>query len=51
MPALKSVGLSDISFAKREKIAGANGITNYSGSATQNTKLLKLLKAGRLKKA
>lgn len=49
--ALKSVGLSDISFAKREKIADANGITNYSGSATQNTKLLKLLKAGRLKKA
>ena len=32
----------------RSKIAAANGITGYSGSAAQNTRLLELLKQGRL---
>lgn len=39
------------SYANRKKIAKANGITLYIGSASQNTKLLKLLKQGKLKKA
>jgi hypothetical protein len=36
--------------AVRQKIAKANGIAAYSGTAVQNAKLLKLLKAGKLKK-
>lgn len=40
----------DSSFSSRKKIAAKNGIKNYAGTATQNTKLLKLLQSGRLKK-
>ena len=40
----------DSSFANRKKIAVANGITNYSGTMSQNAELVKLLKAGKLKK-
>lgn len=38
------------SFSYREKIAKANGINNYEGTASQNTTMLNLLKAGKLKK-
>lgn len=48
--ALKSIGV-DSSLAKRKKIAKANGIKNYNGSAAENTKLLNLLKKGKLIKA
>lgn len=47
--ALKAVGV-DSSKANRTKIAKANGISNYTGTASQNTKLLNLLKQGKLKK-
>ena len=40
----------DSSYANRKKIAVANGITNYSGTMEQNAELVKLLKAGKLKK-
>lgn len=40
----------DSSLANRKKIAKANAITNYTGTATQNIKLLNLLKQGKLKK-
>ena len=36
------------SFANRKKIANANGIKLYVGTAAQNTKLLNLLKQGKL---
>ena len=45
--ALDSVG-AEFSFAYREKIAKANGIKNYEGTPEQNTKMLKLLKSGKL---
>lgn len=48
--ALGSIGVN-ASFTNRKKIAKANGITNYSGTASQNTKLLELLKSGKLIKA
>lgn len=48
--ALKSIGVNS-SMVNRRKIAKANGIKNYSGSAEQNTKLLELLKKGKLVKA
>ena len=41
----------DSSKAHRTKIAKANGIDGYVGSAEQNTRLLSLLKKGSLKKA
>lgn len=47
--ALKSIGV-DSSLSNRKKIAKSNGISNYSGTASQNTKLLNLLKQGKLKK-
>lgn len=47
---LKAVGV-DYSFINREKIAAANGITNYKGTAAQNAYLLDLLKAGKLLQA
>ena len=47
---LNSIGVTS-SFANRKKIAKANGITNYTGTAKQNTTLLNKLKAGALKKA
>ena len=46
---LKSIGV-DSSFENRKRIAYKNGITNYTGSATQNIRLLNLLKQGKLKK-
>lgn len=46
--ALKTVGEKDTSITNRKKIASLNGIANYSGTATQNTTLLKLLKSGKL---
>jgi len=46
--ALKSIGV-DSSYSYRAKIAAANGISGYSGSASQNTQMLNLLKAGTLK--
>lgn len=47
---LTSIGVNG-SFAFRKKIAKANNITGYVGTATQNTQMLNLLKAGLLKKA
>ena len=47
--ALKAVGV-DSSYDHRAKIAAANGIVNYSGTAAQNTAMLKLLKTGKLVK-
>lgn len=49
--ALKSIGVKDPTIEKRTKIAKANGISGYSGLASQNNTLLTLLKAGKLKKA
>jgi hypothetical protein len=47
--ALKSLNI-DSSYENRKKIAIINGITNYSGTANQNIKLLNLLKKNKLKK-
>ena len=47
---LKSAGVNS-SFDNRKKIAQANGIKNYTGTASQNTALLNKLKKGTLKKA
>ena len=47
---LKSVGVNS-SYDNRKKIAKANGIKNYTGTAKQNTELLNKLKKGTLKKA
>lgn len=49
--ALKSVGVKSPTMALRKKIAEANGIKNYKGSAIDNLKMLNLLKKGKLKKA
>lgn len=53
--ALAEVGEKDTSLSHRKKISVANGITNstltYVGTASQNTKMLNLLKQGKLKKA
>ena len=46
---LNKVG-ADSSYNNRKKIAVANGIQNYSGTAAQNTELLSLLNEGILKK-
>lgn len=48
---LKGVGEKDTSVAHRLKIANKNGIRQYRGSAQENTRLLNLLKQGKLKKA
>ncbi len=45
--ALDAVG-ADASYANRAKIAQANGIGGYRGTAAQNTRMLELLKAGTL---
>ena len=45
--ALNSLGIGS-SFANRKNIAKANGISNYTGTALQNIKLLNLLKQGKL---
>lgn len=47
--ALKAVK-ADSSYDYREKIAAANGITGYKGTAVQNIKMLNLLKKGTLLK-
>lgn len=47
--ALDSVG-ADSSYAYRARVAAANGITSYSGTAEQNTRLLAALKNGTLKR-
>lgn len=49
--ALATVGEKDTSMPHRKKIAEANGISNYTGMASQNLSLVKLLKAVKLKKA
>jgi hypothetical protein len=49
--ALAAVGEKDTSKTHRAKIASANGISGYNGSAVDNTKLLVLLKSGKLVKA
>lgn len=46
---LKSVGV-DSSYNHRKEIAKTNGIKGYKGTAAQNTKMLNLLKQGKLKK-
>lgn len=35
-------------YSLQKKVAAANGITNYTGTAAQNTKMLNLLKKGKL---
>lgn len=45
--ALNSLGIGS-SFANRKKIAKANSITLYAGTAAQNIRLLNLLKQGKL---
>ena len=47
--ALKSLSINP-SKSNRKKIATLNGIKNYTGSATQNTRLLNLFKKGKLVK-
>ena len=47
--ALKMIG-EDNSFSYRSKIAAANGIANYTGTAAQNLQMVGLLKQGRLLK-
>lgn len=47
--ALNSIGV-DSSKEHRKLIAAANGIPDFKGTATQNTKMLKLLKTGQLRK-
>lgn len=47
---LKSLGINP-SKSNRKKIAALNGIKNYTGSAMQNTRLLNLLKKGKLIKS
>lgn len=48
--ALMTVGEMNITKSYRKNIAAANGIKNYTGTAAENTKLLKLLKNGKLVK-
>lgn len=45
--ALKSIGV-DSSLSFRKKIAAANSISNYTGTSSQNTTMLNLLKKGKL---
>lgn len=45
--ALKSIG-ADGSYNNRKNIAAINGISNYSGTTSQNVQMLNLLKAGQL---
>ena len=50
VPSLNAIGV-DSSFTHRKAIAKANGITNYTGTYSQNDKLATLLANGKLKKA
>ena len=47
--ALNSIRV-DSSFANRARIARANSISNYTGTAAQNTRMLQLLRAGQLRR-
>lgn len=47
--ALNFLGI-DSSYSYREKIAAKNGITGYKGTPAQNTRMLNLLKQGKLLK-
>ena len=47
---LNGIGV-DSSFAYRAKLAEVNGISNYRGTAEQNTQMLNMLKNGTLKAA
>ncbi len=47
MDALKQIKV-DASFSNRKRLAKNNGISNYSGTYSQNLKLLNLLKQGKL---
>lgn len=47
---LNKIGV-DSSYNNRKRIAAANGILNYSGTAAQNLKMLEMLNAGALKRA
>ena len=49
--ALSAVGEKDTSLSHRRKIAIANSIASYSGTAAQNTKMVNLLKQGKLVRA
>lgn len=49
--ALAAVGEKDTGINHRKKIAAANGVKDYIGSAKQNLQLVALIKAGRLIKA
>lgn len=46
---LRSIGVNN-SYSYRSTIAVANGISGYEGTPAQNTQMLNLLKAGKLKK-
>jgi hypothetical protein len=46
--ALAAVGEKNTSMAYRTKIASANGIKDYTGTAKQNTDMVNFLKAGKL---
>lgn len=46
---LNSIGV-DSSYSNRKKIAAANGISGYTGTAAQNEKLCSLARQGKLKK-
>lgn len=46
--ALAAVGEKDTSLIHRRKIGVANGVTSYTGTNSQNTYLLELLKSGYL---
>lgn len=48
--ALRAVGEMDITFTNRARIAQANGIRDYTGTAQQNTEMVNRLKAGTLVK-
>ena len=48
--ALKEIGV-DSSYQYRARLAEVNDISNYHGTAEQNTRMLELLKNGRLKSA
>ena len=47
MDALKQIKV-DTSFSNRKRLAKNNEISNYSGTNSQNLKLLNLLKQGKL---
>lgn len=49
--ALGAVGEKNTSFNHRKKIAAANGIGSYKGTASQNLIMVEMLKKGTLKKA